>query len=183
MGEVDEGPHDGGVDGRLRRGRDEGAVDLQLVDLELAQHRQRRVAGAEVVEGDAGARGAQRGQDRRGPARVGQQRRLGDLEGEHAGLEAVLGEDRADGVEQVGVLDEGGGQVHRDTDVVARGAPGGALGGGPLQDPRRQRDHRRGALGEGDERAGTEQTVLGCCQRTSASTPTTRWVPAATICW
>ena len=61
---------------------DERAVDLDLVDGEVLQVRQRGVAGAEVVDRHADAEAAQALHLDRDGGQVGQQHRLGHLEDE-----------------------------------------------------------------------------------------------------
>src|SRR6478672_7580186 len=54
-GKVDQGAHEEAVVGGARHVLDEGPVDLDEVDAEIAQGPEGRVARAEVVDGDAGA--------------------------------------------------------------------------------------------------------------------------------
>ena len=68
---------------------DEGPVDLQHVDGEPLQVAERRVAGAEVVDGQLDAERAQVLQHLEPGRRVGHQRGLGDLEAERRRLEAA----------------------------------------------------------------------------------------------
>ncbi len=55
MAEADRGTDDRDVAVELG-GLEEGAVELELVDLEAAEIAERRIAGAEIVEGDAESR-------------------------------------------------------------------------------------------------------------------------------
>ena len=75
-----------------RRGRPphQRTVDLDSVDLDVAERAERRVAGAEVVDRDPHARRPQLVEDRRCPLGVGRQRALGDLDLESIGWEAAL---------------------------------------------------------------------------------------------
>src|SRR4051794_34649957 len=56
------------------------AVDLEVVDRQLPQRRERAEAGAEVVEGDLEAEPAERFRERVGAVDVRDRRRLGDLD-------------------------------------------------------------------------------------------------------
>src|ERR1700754_4294345 len=58
-GNVDDRLHDAGRSVMLRYVVDEAAIDLDLVEGEALQIAQRRIAGAEVVERDADADGAE----------------------------------------------------------------------------------------------------------------------------
>src|SRR5439155_10980777 len=75
---------DGGADdGRVGRGRvhrtDEGAVDLQLVYRHPREGGERRIAGAEVVEGEADAEVAQLAQDLVDDVELAERERFGQL--------------------------------------------------------------------------------------------------------
>src|ERR1019366_2131899 len=63
---------------------DEGSIELDHVDRELTEVSQRRVAGAEVVEGDAHAQRAQLRKAGRGADRLGQDGGLRDPETKNA---------------------------------------------------------------------------------------------------
>ena len=92
VAETDHGAHDRvGIGPGLERG-DERAIDLDLVERELLQVAQARVAGAEVVHGDVHAKVLELAQ--RGHRRVGvlEQDALGDLELETLGREARVRE-------------------------------------------------------------------------------------------
>ncbi len=71
-------------------GAGEGGIDLDLVERKGAQVRQGRVAGAEIVHGDPHPHRLDPPQGRERPRQVADQRRLGDLELEAGGLEAVV---------------------------------------------------------------------------------------------
>ena len=82
MAKADRRAHDGQVVFVRRQLADERAVDLQLVYRQSLQVRQRRVASAEVVDRDADAHQAQRGDGVQRPSRVGHQTVFGDLDHE-----------------------------------------------------------------------------------------------------
>ena len=89
VGQVDGGPDDRGGTRVVGHRLHERAVELQLVDRQLAQVGQRGVAGAEVVDRDADAERAQLAEDLAGPLAVGHQEVLGDLQLEHGRRAAV----------------------------------------------------------------------------------------------
>ena len=71
---------------------DEAAVDLQFVEREALQIAQRRIAGAEIVEGDADAERAQRMEQLQRRFAAFEEDRFGDLDLEPVGSEAAVGE-------------------------------------------------------------------------------------------
>ena len=156
-------------DGRSSRiDGDEGAVDLELVEMEFAQPAERGLAGAEIVERDADADAAQIVDDLLGRGRVGHQAGLGDLDLQPARIEAGAVEDGKD--VQAGVLVdelrrrqiEGQEQVLR---PVARGL------GRLAQHQLRQRADDAALLGDRNEdarRHGAEIAVGPARQRLEA---------------
>src|SRR5665647_3598297 len=103
VGQVDGGGDQGEGAGVVGHGDDEGAVELQLVDGQVAQVAQGAVTGAIVVYGDLDAAVPQLGQDRPGPISVGQQELLGDLQLQGLRRDSPGGEHRGDLARQVGV--------------------------------------------------------------------------------
>ena len=112
-----------------------------------------RVAGAEVVDGDADAHGPELGQGLGRPLRVLHQDALGDLEDEPVGVDTAQGQGGADLVGQMGRDQLAPGQVDREGEIVAadgcssrpaarrlRPAPTGPRG-----------TMKPGLLGDGDE--------------------------------
>ena len=95
MRELDGRAHDRGAAGIRGHVGDEGAVDLELVDRQVAQVGEGAVAGAVVVDRDPQAEPAERLEDLAGTLRVDHDHALGDLELERAGRHAVLGEQPA----------------------------------------------------------------------------------------
>ena len=71
---------------------DEAAVDLERVDRESLEVGERRVPGAEVVDGQVQAEAAQLAQRDSGGLDVAHQGRLGDLQPQRVGSEATLGQ-------------------------------------------------------------------------------------------
>ena len=100
----------------------EAAVDLERVDLEAGQVAEGRVAGAEVVEVDLHAEGAELGQGRHRRLGVLHHRPLGDLEAQAPRREPRLLEHRAHLIHQV-VLPE---LSRRDVHVHGEGRLAGA---------------------------------------------------------
>src|SRR4051794_10644841 len=89
VGDVDDRRDDRGVVLLGAEPVDERAVDLDRVDRDALQARERRVAGAEVVEQDANAARPDRLEGRTRQRGVLEQHALGDLEAQRARLEAA----------------------------------------------------------------------------------------------
>src|SRR5581483_1012931 len=151
LAELDEGVDEGaGLAGGGDPG-DEGAVDLEGVDGELAQVGEGAVAGAEVVDRDPDAERLER--DELGGSLVGvaHERRLGDLEGQGRRVEPAPGERTADVVgEGVGV-ELAGRHVDGDPDAVAAPVPRGRLLARLPEHPAPDRDDEPGLLRNRDE--------------------------------
>ena len=92
------------------------------VDREPLEVAQRRVAGAEVVDGQPHAEGPEVLQHLEPGRRVGHQRGLGDLEAQRRRLEAAPLERADHEVDEVGLGDLAGRQVHPHREVGSRGA-------------------------------------------------------------
>ncbi len=80
VGEVDNGGNDQGIVGVVAERGHEVLVDLDHVDRELLQVGQRRIAGAEVVQGHSYPQLAQAGERGEGGVGIAHQRCLGDLD-------------------------------------------------------------------------------------------------------
>ena len=131
---------DHGVDERHRLGsvgdpRHEGSVDLQHVDGELSQVGQRRVAGAEVVDGHAHPERLQQGQSADGVLDVVHQGGLGELQDAQSRIEAAVGEGIAHIGDDLVPIELFGRDVDRDGDVVALALPGRTLSAGFFEHP------------------------------------------------
>ena len=99
---------------------DEAAVDLDLVEREALQIAQRRIAGAEIVERDAHADGAELMQDGKRRLVVADQHGFGDLELEPAGRKPGGGERRHDLQRQRAALELDRRDVDGKADVVGQ---------------------------------------------------------------
>ena len=75
---------------------DEGLIDLDTVEREAPQIAQRRIAGAEIVHGNAGAERAQLMQRRQRGVGVLQHHRLGDLQLQPIGAQLGIAQCRGD---------------------------------------------------------------------------------------
>ena len=188
MRERDDGLHDRPVGDLVEPGH-ERAVDLDRVERQVLEVRERRVAGAEVVEDEAHAVIAELAEDPDPGLGLVHHDALGDLELEGAGLQAGLGQDRGDVLDEVGRRELARGQVDRHERAGRSGAAGR---------DRRQRAAWRQAVSRTQRPSGTISPVssasgmnaiggtrprVGCCQRTSASNPTTASVSRSTIGW
>src|SRR4051794_32361860 len=114
-GQHDDSTDDRGVLGVAADLADERAVDLQEVDLgDLAQMPERREADAEVVDREPHTDGTKRAQPQQRSVRIGEESALGDLETEIAGLDSRGGDDVAHVVDEVGIGELPGRDVHAD---------------------------------------------------------------------
>ena len=82
VSEFDGRPDDDGVALVLDEPQHERLVDLDLIDGQTVETRQRRLAGAEVVDGDRDSHAAQPVQDADGATGIDDERAFGDLERE-----------------------------------------------------------------------------------------------------
>src|SRR5690606_15414956 len=89
VGEVDDGLQDRGGRDAVREGGDEGAVDLQFGQGDVAERRQGRVTGSEVVQRAADAEFGEFVHDVPGTFVVGDERALGEFDGEPLTSDAV----------------------------------------------------------------------------------------------
>src|SRR3984957_7873780 len=93
---AEEGAHQRVGLGLVLHALDEAAVDLDLVDLEVAQMIKARIAGAEIVERDAHPGAGQRHERFPGAFKIMHDRRLGEFDLEAARREAGLSQDTED---------------------------------------------------------------------------------------
>ena len=98
-------------------------VQFQLVDGEFAHVRQRRIAAAEVIDGDPDPVFAQLPQDQLGPLHVVQEEVFGDLDGQLTRVQAAVGQRGGDRSRQPQVGHRRREDVDRHRRVERRGAP------------------------------------------------------------
>ena len=84
---------------------DEDPVDLDLLERESVQIRQRGIPGSEIVERDVDAEQLELAQDRYGAGEVVDQNAFGDLELEPVRPKARLEQDRVDELCQIAVME------------------------------------------------------------------------------
>ena len=133
-----------------RAAGEQGAVDLQAIELGSQQRVERARAGAEIVHRQPQSAVAELGHPPGVLAVL--QRVLGQLQDQVLRLEAVLRQDAFDVLEQVAVLQLPGGQVHAERQPLRRGAaPALEFTAGLTQEPATDRHHQSGLFGEGDE--------------------------------
>ena len=164
VAEVDDGLDDRRVLGVEAEPGDEATVDLDRLDREPLEVRQRRVAGAEVVDGEVQAEAAQVAQGDRRRLDVGEQRGLGDLQPQRVGRDAGLGEHVGDEAGEGRVDDLAGADVDRQRAVGERQLPRpppGELGERVAQDRRPDLVDQPGLLGHRQELVGRQQAALG----------------------
>jgi hypothetical protein len=135
LAQADGGADDRGVVGVGGHAHDERLVDLQLVGGKLLELGQRGEPGPEVVDGDADAHGPQLLEHVAGPAEVGHDLRLGDLDLQAGAREVVRGELAGDLGGQAAVQEAAGGQVHGHAQVQALRAPRWRTGAAPRRAP------------------------------------------------
>nr|WP_255600999.1 hypothetical protein [Blastococcus sp. LR1] len=164
-------------DGVLRAGRHaehERAVDLELVHGQPAQVAHRAVPGAEVVDGQPQAEVVQALEHVHAACGVGHDGALGDLEAQHAGGDAVLGQQSLHQVGQSGVEQAAGGQVDRHRQRVTGVDPAPRLGQRQAENPLGEPQDDARSLGHRDELRGRDQAVdrvLPAQQRLDALDP------------
>ncbi|MFT3854741.1 MAG: hypothetical protein QM733_18690 [Ilumatobacteraceae bacterium] len=139
---------------------DEAAIDLHRGDRQLAQVGERRVAGAEVVEGDLDAEPAQAGEAVDGAVEVGQDRGLGDLEADLVRAEGLVGDRRLDPPQDlVGAGHLMGAEVdpHPQRAVALARAQAVQRLEDPVEHPLPDVGHEAGGFGDGQELVGQQQ--------------------------
>ena len=117
--ELDQGVDEGGGIGRTAHLRHERAVDLEHVDGELAEVGERRVAGAEVVDGDLHAEILETRQPVDGGVGVLHEHGFGDLDHEGLRGHAVGVEHRPHVVDEPVKLELAHGHVDRHGQLVS----------------------------------------------------------------
>src|SRR5690606_38094335 len=155
-GQADDGLHDGQVVGVVGQAGDEAAVEFEYVDRQALEVGQRGVTGAEVVQGDRDAEGAQAGEGLGGDFDVGQQGAFGQLQAQARGRQAACGERAVDVVDQAGLGELARGQVDAQPGRVAVGRhrPLPRLPAGLVQQPAPDRQDQTAAFDDVDEFAG-----------------------------
>ena len=162
MRQGDDGFDDGAVRLTVETGH-EHPVDLDRVERQVLEVRQGRVARPEVVEDDPDAHVAQAAQGPDPGLGLIHHDAFGDLELEHRRLEPGLGQDRLDLLDEVGLDELAGGDVHRHQQprpARPRIPPFPCLATGRLEDPSAERQDESCLLGQRDEgERGDEATV------------------------
>src|SRR5439155_5802714 len=120
LAQLEDGAYELGVTMRLGEPVDERAVDLEHVDREPVQVRERRIARAEVVDGQSYSHGLQ-------PSELGQvllgvldENALGHLQHEAVGRQFALAQRGRDVLDEVVVLELPGRDVHADRQMGLR---------------------------------------------------------------
>ena len=167
MGEVDDGLDDGLVGERTADPCDEAAVNLHCRHRQLLEIRERRVAGAEVVECDLHPQPAQRRQCLHRTGKVFQQARFGDLEADVVSLHQTERHCVAHlAIDVVAVGELLRGEVHPDPQGVGvvLVPPTSSNAHGLTEDPVANRRHQ-------PRRFGERQEVGRCHQATDRMLP------------
>ena len=163
VAEVDDGLDDRRVLGVEAEAGDEPTVDLDRLDREPLEVRERGVAGAEVVDREVQAQAAQVAQGDRRRLDVGEQCGLGDLQPQRIGGDAGLAEHFADEARERRVDD----LASADVDGDGSSANGSSRrASGRTAPARRAGSWRRlvdqpGLLGHRQELVGRQQPTIG----------------------
>ena len=150
------------VDRALRQTNDEVARNLERVDREASEVRERRMPGAEVIECERKAKRAELVHARERIVRVLHDAVLGDLEDESSGGEPRPLEDLDNVVDQAVGHQLGGRQVHGDTHIIhsLEGVlPRLGLRACLTKHVPPDSDHETGLFGDRDEVVGADQPV------------------------
>ncbi len=142
-----------------------------------------RVALSEVVEGNADARVVESCEEGTGAFGLTDDGGLGELDLEIAGRDAMPAEAFEDLVGELFVAQVARGDVDGDGEGECPGLPFGELAERVFEDPVGQRIDESGRFGDLEELRRWQQPARGCCQRTSASTPTTAPVRRSSFGW
>ena len=160
VGEIDGRAHDHQIVVVVGHLEHERLVDLELVQRQALQVRERRVAGAEVVDRQADPEIVQ--PEQVSPRAVGivHDRGLGELEGEPGRIDPPFGQQRADGLGQLLVVQAAGREVDRDADLEARLLPVRQLAERGIEAPAGERLDQAGLLGVRDELVGQDRALV-----------------------
>src|SRR3569623_668933 len=155
---------DGGDDGRVvligLHVADEGAVDLESLDREALEIAQRRIARAEIVDGEAHAHAVERGDIVARDLVALHQHALGDLELEQLGFERRQMQDMHHLLTQTEIAELPARQVHGDAQravLLPRRGPAAGL----FQDPVADRHDEAGLFEQWDEFERVHQPEIG----------------------
>src|SRR5260370_41783764 len=97
---------------------DEGAIDLDLVERECPQVRQRRVTGPEIVHRDADAKRLELTQRRQRPIEIADQRGFGDLQFEPPRVQPGLNKDSVNQLRKLRIMQLHRRDVHGDSERI-----------------------------------------------------------------
>ena len=171
---------------RVGQAADERAVDLQVAKGQVLEVVEGAEARAEVVERDRAAECLRTGAEGPRALHVGDRSRLGDLEDQARGVDAVAVEPALDVGEHVAVGDRQRGEVHRDrTAACGLGACGAEQRGDLVEHHPVDLADQAVALGRRQEagRARSGRRRRSSARRTSASWCATRPSASETIGW
>ena len=141
---------------------DEGAVDLQAEDGQLAQVHQSRVPGSEVVNGTPDPKVAQVEERFAGRIEIVYEDALADLELEHSRIQPMAGEGIHDPCADASLCQLAGGEVHgyRDLSTVSV-VPALQVSTCLLEHPVTHREDQAGLFGKRDERRRSDEAEVG----------------------
>ena len=161
-GQADNAIHDGQVLGVAEHRLDEHLVDLERVHRQAAEIGERRVAGAEIVEGDADAGFPAAPEYRHDRVHVVDRGGFQDLDFERAGLQfRARRQQRGQFLDEVRRQQVAGGDVEAQRLGQSLGAPGGQLAQALGEDPAAHGDVEFGVRDRGEELGRTQQALFG----------------------
>src|SRR5205807_7306250 len=137
---------------------DERLIDLDLVKWERLQVGQGRVAGSEIIHGDAHAHSLETAQDRNRPREVVDQHAFGDLQFESAGRQSRFEQNRMNEPAQIAMPELDGREIDGN---LQRTRPRGGFAADFAQDPFTDRDDKAAFLGQGNESLGRNEAAGG----------------------
>ena len=138
----------------------EGLIDFQGADGKLLQSRQRRVAGAEIIDGEVQAHGIQLVQQADGALRIGHQGGFGDFQLEAGGRHAVLAEHAAAARDEARLLELTQRQIDRDSARLRHDfLPFAVVRADAIQDPFADIQDQAGLFRERNEMRGRDIAV------------------------
>ncbi len=130
---------------------DEGAIDLDLVEGKGMDVRERRIARAKIVHGDADAHHLEPPQRHQRAFQVADERRFGDLQFQAPGRKARFDQNLMDHLGKVLIVDLNGGDIDRDGQRLRPAR--GLTAGGP-QHPLSDLENDARFFGNGNEFRG-----------------------------
>src|ERR1700722_9870309 len=161
LSQLDQGANQSSGLRRVSHGRDEGTVDLESVDRELLEISQRRVAGAEIVDGNPDAYSLESGQTRHDGGNILHDGGLGDLNDQRSRLEARRLQRARYILDQLISVELARRDVYRDVELESEVVPACALATCLFDDPSAHVNDHAGVFENGDKVIRLNDTAFG----------------------